>query len=119
MPINPSRALHWLQKAVQFGYVDTAINVYKQCCCLERLNRAGEALDKAETYWQRQRGPSVDTGFLWVPHAGGWTLEGDGHPEEELAALAIRVSESLGLDERARRWRERLDLLRLPKELKK
>ena len=119
MPINPSQALHWLQKAVHFGYVEIAINVYNQCCCLERLNRAGEALDKAEAYWQRQRVPSVDTGFLWVPDAGGWTLEGDGHPEEELAALAIRVSESLGLDERARRWRERLDSLRLPEELVK
>jgi len=117
MPISPSQALHWLQKAVHFGYVDTAINVYNQCCCLERLNRAGEALDKAETYWQRQRVPPVDTGFLWVPDADGWTLEGDGHPEEELAELAIRVSESLGLDERARRWRERLDSLRLPEEL--
>lgn len=119
MPINPSRALHWLQKAVHFGYVEIAINVYNQCCCLERLNRAGEALDKAEAYWQRQRVPSVDTGFLWVPDAGGWTLDGDGHPEEELAALAIRVSESLGLDERAHRWRERLDSLRLPEALEK
>lgn len=119
MPINPSRALHWLQKAVHFGYVEIAINVYNQCCCLERLNRAGEALDKAEAYWQRQRVPSVDAGFLWVPDAGGWTLEGDRHPEEELAALAIRVSESLGLDERARRWRERLELLRLSEEIEK
>lgn len=116
MPINPSRALHWLQKAVHYGYVEIAINVYNQCCCLERLNRAGEALDKAEAYWQRQRVPSVGTGFLWVPDAGGWTLEGDGHPEEQLASLAIRVSESLGLDERTRRWRERLDSLRLPEE---
>ena len=116
MPIDPSRALHWLQKAVHFGYVDIAINVYNQCCCLERLNRAGEALDKAESYWQRQRVPPVDTGFLWVPDADGWVLQGDGHPEEELAALAIRVSEALGLHDRTVRWQERLDSLRVPRE---
>lgn len=106
-PLSSSRSLHLLQEAVQNGYADVAINVYNQCCCLVDLNRAGEALDLAENYWQRQRQPNVMTGFLWVRKSGNWVLTGDCAAEEELIKLAIEAANEVGRPDRAARWEGR------------
>jgi len=107
MPTSPSKALHWLEVAVQYGYSDIPINTYNQCCCLERLNRAGEALDKAEAYWQRLRPPKVYPGYLWMLNGEDWELSGDGDPDALIVELAIRAATTLALPNRIVRWEER------------
>ena len=108
MPLNASKALHWLGVAAQYGYLDMAINTYNPCCCLERLNRGDEALDKAESYWQRQRVSPLYPGYLWVRDGESLTLTANGDPEISLVELAIRTATALGLTTRAARWEQRL-----------
>lgn len=107
MPLGASRALHWLELAAANNYGEVAINVYNQCCCLVQLNRAAEALDRAENYWQRQRQVDAMPGFLWVEKEDKWELNGDSSPEAVLADLAIEAAKALGLPSRVARWEER------------
>jgi hypothetical protein len=107
MPTSPSKALHWLEMAMEYGYSDIPINTYNQCCCLERLNRAGEALDKAEAYWQRLRPPKVYPGYLWTLKGRDWELSGDDDPDALIVELAIRAATTLALPNRIARWEER------------
>ncbi len=109
MAVSPSKALHWLEKATKYGYPEVTINTFNQCCCLERLNRGAEALDKAEAYWQRERVAHAARGYLWVLTGAEWRLAADRDPVHELATLALRVARDLGRDDRAARWRERLE----------
>jgi hypothetical protein len=106
-PLGASKALHWLSEAAANGYADVAINVYNQCCCLVELNRAGEALDLAENYWQRQRQPNGMTGFLWVRSGAIWKLTGDCSAERELVKLSILAAREIGREDRAVRWEGR------------
>ncbi|WP_146071627.1 hypothetical protein [Cryobacterium sp. Y50] len=106
-PLSPSKALHWLGEAAVNGYVDVPINIYNQCCCLVALNRAGEALELAENYWQRQRQSDAMTGFLWVQSGDIWKLNGDCAAEQELIDLAIAAAREVGREDRATRWEER------------
>jgi hypothetical protein len=108
LPLNPESALHHLQRAEAAGYPQTAMNVYNQCCCWYSLNRSGEALDRAETYWQRQREPT-EVGFIWEKGEDGWTLRPDADPERALAELAGLIAAELGLETRVARWSARLE----------
>lgn len=111
LPMDPESALHHLQRAEAAGYPHTAMNVYNQCCCLHSLNRSGEALDRAEAYWQRQREPMNASGFIWAKNEDGWTLRPDANPEEALAELAGSIASELGLDARVAKWRARLEVI--------
>jgi hypothetical protein len=113
MPTSPSKALHWLEVAMKYGYADVSINTYNQCCCLERLNRADEALDKAESYWQRLRPPTVFPGYLWTLTEGGWELSGDDDPESQIIELALRAATALALPDRIARWEQRREQARV------
>jgi len=112
-PLSASKALHLLEEGASNGYIDTAINIYNQCCCLVELNRAGDALDLAENYWQRQRQSNAMTGFLWVRSDSVWKLTGDCAAERELIDLAIAAAREIGRDDRAARWEERRTSLAL------
>lgn len=116
IPSSASRALHWFEVAASDGYASTAINIYNQCCCLEDLNRGGEALDRAENYWQRQRQDQPSAGFLWLRENEEWELHADCDPEQALVKLAVRVSTSLGRQDRASRWESRGKELEITRE---
>lgn len=109
LPLEPESALHHFKKAEAAGYSPTAMNVYNQCCCLYSLNRSGEALDRAEAYWQRERDPEGGGGFIWAKNDGGWTLCPDVNPEQALAELAVSISQELGLSARLEKWNIRLN----------
>jgi hypothetical protein len=106
LPVDPAAALNFLERAEAAGYSPRLINTYNQCCCLRALNRSAEALDRAESYWQRQREP-VEPGYLWVPVEDGWSLKPDIDPEFAIACLAEAIAIDLGLPDRAARWKER------------
>lgn len=112
MPISASKALHYLEAAARNGYRDPSISTYNRCCCLVRLNRAGDALDLAEHYWQRQRSENPRSGYLWVLREGEWTLTGNAHPEELLIDLAAQVAGDLGRPDRVSKWEARQEELR-------
>jgi hypothetical protein len=116
LPRDPAQALHYLQRAERAGYIPTAFNVYNQCCCLHSLGRSGEALDRAEAYWQRQRDDSAQVGYLWVRSSSGWVLKPDLNPQEELVSLALEIADGLGRNDRAEKWSARLAGLRVEGE---
>lgn len=68
IPLDPGSALALLQQAEHLGFDDKLVNVYNQICCLVRLNRIGEALDRAESYWQRE----LEDDLGGFQHPGGW-----------------------------------------------
>lgn len=107
LPVDPAGALHLLRQAESSGYAPIAMNIYNQCCCLKALNREGEALDKAEWYWQRQREEPDWGGYLWVKNEDSWVLKAGQSPFQAIIALAIELARSLGLEDRAERWAER------------
>lgn len=109
LPVDPESALHHLQVAESSGYPSIAMNVYNQCCCLHSLNRSGEALDRAEAYWQRQREPVDADGYIWTSTDEGWVLRAEANPEVALAELAAMIAIELGLLSRANKWIERLE----------
>lgn len=110
LPIDPSSSLHHLKRAEKAGFTPLIINIYNQCCCLVMLSREGEALDRAEHYWQRQRVPEKIGGYLWR-QTDEEKLEFYSEPDAQLALarLAQQVAQTLDLSERVDRWRARAE----------
>lgn len=108
LPVDPATSLDLLERAESAGYSPLLINVYNQCCCLIRLNRLAEALDRAEFFWQRESEPDqVRSGYIWVEQTDGWDLVAHDLIDEALARLMIDTAQALGRDDRAARWETR------------
>lgn len=112
LPVDPGGALHHLQKADRAGYTPRIINVYNQCCCLSMLSREGEALDRAEYYWQREYEADKNSGVLWNQSVTGWDLYNEQDPKLALANLAQDIAVSIGRSDRALKWQQRAEELR-------
>jgi hypothetical protein len=109
MPTSPESALHHLRRAEKGGYASKAINVFNQCCCMTMLSREGEALDRAEYYWQREFQQDHLGGYLWAHSATGWALTSEQNPNLGLARMALDIATALGRNDRARMWSQRVD----------
>jgi hypothetical protein len=110
VPSDPAEALILLQRADAAGFEHKLINVYNQCCCFVALNRSGEALDRAEAYWQRERDPDgIQSGYIWKEGKKGWSLSSHNGIEVALAELAAQIAADIGRTERATRWSERAE----------
>lgn len=109
IPISPESALHHLRLAEKGGFHSRAINVVNQCCCLTMLSREGEALDRAEYYWQREHQPDHLGGYLWAQGRNGWELSAEQNPNLRLARLALDVATALGRTDRVAVWSNRID----------
>jgi hypothetical protein len=108
LPVDPATSLDLLERAESAGYSPLLINVYNQCCCLIRLNRLADALDRAEFFWQRESEPDqIRSGYIWVEQADGWDLVAHDLIDEALARLMIDTAQALGRDDRADRWASR------------
>lgn len=112
MPIDPAGSLQYLQEAARVGYSPLTINVYNQCCCLSMLSREGEALDRAEYYWQRQYEENNVGGLLWSRNGEVWELYREQDPRLALAQLAQDIAESIGRSDRELVWQQRGATLR-------
>lgn len=112
LPVDPGGSLHHLQKADRAGYVPRIINVYNQCCCLSMLSREGEALERAEYYWQREYEAEKNSGLLWNRTDAGWELHNEQDPRLALADLAQGIAESIGRFDRGLKWQQRAEALR-------
>lgn len=109
VPTDPEVALDWLEQASAGGYEFPSINVHNQCCCLVALNRLGDALMRAEAYWQRERRePSIDAAYIWRFENSDWTLDAGQRPEAALVELSIDVARRLGRTDRVVKWEQRL-----------
>jgi hypothetical protein len=110
LPIDPSSSLHHLKRAEKAGFTPLVINIYNQCCCLMMLSREGEALDRAEHYWQRERDGEKAAGYLWRQSNNG-PLEFYSEPDALLAIakLAKGLAQELGLTGRVEKWNERIE----------
>lgn len=111
-PLDPSSALALLQQAERLGFDDKLVNVYNQICCLVSLNRIGEALDRAENYWQRELEDDIGGfqhpgGWVWIASEGEFSFCYEDHVLHIFALLMAAVSDQLNLPERANRWRAR------------
>lgn len=108
LPTDPGASLDLLRRAESAGYSPLLINVYNQCCCLVRLNRLAEAIDRAEFLWQRELDPEdIRSGYIWVEDSGTWNLISHAAVDQALAQLMTGVAISLGRNDRAERWSER------------
>lgn len=119
LPTDASASLDLLQRAESAGYSPLLINVYNQCCCLVRLNRLPEALDRGEYFWQRELDPDdIRSGYIWVEHGGEWALMSNAAVDLALAQLMAQISAVLGRADRAARWESRAEaLLAEPEEM--
>lgn len=113
LPMDASASLDLLKRAESAGYSPLLINVYNQCCCLVRLNRLPEALDRGEYFWQRELDPDdVRSGYIWVEHAGEWALISNAAVDLALAQLMAQIAVVLGRADRAARWESRAETIR-------
>ncbi|MFF7291119.1 hypothetical protein ACFY9N_01165 [Microbacterium sp. NPDC008134] len=112
LPIDPATSLDLLERAESAGYSPLLINVYNQCCCLIRLNRLAEALDRAEFFWQRESDPDqIRGGYIWVEQEAGWDLVAHDLIDEALARLMADAARALGRSDRADRWESRAEAI--------
>lgn len=110
IPIAPDHALHYLDSLDSIREsVDRGIIVYNQCLVLKLLGRGGEALDKAENYWQRQFSANPYGAFLWREDDadGGLELYNEDNVAVALATMVATIAGDLGREDRAARWRQR------------
>ena len=107
IPVDPANALHHLAAAERSGFPHHVINIYNQCCCLMMLSREGEALDRAERYWQRERADIALGGYLWQREDEVWKMYSEADPDFALARLAEGIAQTLGRNDRAERWKAR------------
>jgi hypothetical protein len=110
LPIAPENALYHLDSLSpvrEFSY--KAMLIYNQCLALKLLGRGGEALSRAEYYWQRERQPSPAAAFLWREEGENGDLElfRVDNVLQALALLASSIATGLGREDRAARWRQR------------
>lgn len=109
LPSDAEASLDLLKRAESAGYAPLLINVYNQCCCLVRLNRLAEALDRAEFLWQRELDPEdINSGYIWVEDSGTWSLMSHAAVDRALAELMANVAAALGRSDREARWSERV-----------
>lgn len=108
LPTDPATSLDLLERAQSAGYSPLLINVYNQCCCLIRLNRLAEALDRAEYFWQRGNDPDqIRSGYIWVEQEDRWDLVAHDLIDEALARLMADTARALGRSDRTSRWENR------------
>lgn len=108
LPADAASSLDFLRRAESAGYTPLLINVYNQCCCLVRLNRLAEAIDRAESLWQRELEPEdIRSGYIWVEDSGTWSLISHVAVDRALAELMASVASTLGRSDRVARWSER------------
>jgi len=110
LPIDPAASLDLLERAKSAGYSPLLINIYNQCCCLIRLNRLADALDRAEYFWQRENDvEEIRSGYIWVEDDASWRLVAHDMIDVALAQLMAGIAQSLGQQARSRRWSERAE----------
>lgn len=110
IPVSASEALHHLRSAEGMGYPATAVLVYNFCCCYEALGEHARLIDRAESYWQRERDattPSAAT--LWTRNSQTWDLYHESDVPAAIARIALNSARTLGLADRIPVWVSRLN----------
>ncbi|WP_146085407.1 hypothetical protein [Rathayibacter sp. AY1E1] len=104
---DPASSLHLFERAQKSGYPNLAMSVYNQCACLVELARGGEAIMRAESYWQREFQEDLLGGWVWRRSDETWELTASVDPNIELAQLMVSVANDLSLYDRQEKWTSR------------
>jgi hypothetical protein len=109
MPLDPETALFHLNAlGLAKKFHARTMLAYNQCLALLLMDRAAEALTRAEHFWQREREHDPSGAFLWRQNGDALELYSEDDVPKALARLAQEIARSLGKRDREARWTERL-----------
>lgn len=107
LPTDPEMALyHWSSLSTR-PFHAPAMLAYNQCLGLKLVGRRDEALDQAESSWQRGLGPDEGTAYLWRQVENELELYHEQQVRRALALLAAEIAGEVGRIDRQIRWQER------------
>ncbi|MDV6244767.1 hypothetical protein [Rhodococcus opacus] len=112
VPVDPLRALHYLDASSSRGYTPAVVNAYNRMCCHLGLANNLDARLIAEYYWSEQFEPDAISATIWLLEEGDWRMTEVSDVRISLASLALHIAETEGWPDRRARWSQRLTELR-------
>lgn len=107
IPVDPERAHFDLVHAERNGFNPLGVLVHNLAICLSLLNRDGEALDRVEYYWQRERESLPVPAILWRYPDETWRIYWERDARIAICKVAISIATTLGRTDRATTWAAR------------
>jgi hypothetical protein len=107
LPTDPEMALYYWDSINMKPFHAPAMLAYNRCLGLALVGRSDEALDLAESTWQRDLRPDGRKAFLWRRVGNQLELYEEDMVERAFALLAAGIAEDLGRSDRRKRWEDR------------
>lgn len=113
IPVDAERSASCFVEARRAGFRPLTLLLYNQICSATNEDQLGDLLHTADRHWVSTLEPEPVRALIWIEDgAGSWVEQDSDDVRQNLAELAVTVSERLGRFDRAAVWRERSDSVR-------